>query len=609
MKKLILIFSLMLMCIVQSCSEEQLVVEPTTEQLSRSESDMRVSVTNPTLIDDWENVEYIYLNTSSKYEPVRVTTPWKDGGSSNLPEDFAKDVRKNDGWEMLFHTFKDFGTDPGQNYMCLYNKFTGVIKVFYYYEPEGNGTTLSFWNLQSTKPLKIFDTPSFLALTSNQANTNNSLTFSNLTVPIDNNKTGLRHGWNGFSYQVSRYSSENNDCKVTISPRSQNVTEYNFTGNSKGNIDGVIKSITSTNNSILNDGENKHKGIITKTGEGALKLMNAIKTANEKNWGEIFGHNALNIISGLASNDMFKAFNSGLKTLFGRSTVSNHYTKSDVALELMQKIEITGTGTQDVVTGSLVDFNLKDILQGINTSNHTLITKKGGASINHLGTWTLKKSPVLYYYRTVQVHPDSYTITHYPEDRVEVQGTIEAPSFWHEPNTEIEINPDILPYITSYNTSLEYAGCIRADGVYYKGYVDDVYDIYSPKTLYYDENNWTYKLPLTKTNWVCRTPFTSEQINDKVNLMYYDWGEILEGKVIAFITVEMNINYNGHKFKVNETRAYPVEYGYINTYKPEEFHNPPYSFVINYKCPQRTDLFRLYGGDLTRVPHKIYMDY
>ena len=63
--------------------------------------------------------------------------------------------------------------------------------------------------------------------------------------------------------------------------------------------------------------------------------------------------------------------------------------------------------------------------------------------------------------------------------------------------------------------------------------------------------------------------------------------------------------FNGNKFKVNETRAYPVEYGYINTYKPEESHNPPYSYVINYKWAPRNDLFRLYGGDPTRVPNRI----
>lgn len=151
----------MLMCIMQSCSEEQLVVEPTTEQLSRSESDVRVSVTNPNLIDDWENVETIYLNSSSRYAPTGVTAPWKDGNISALPSDFLKDIKKKDGWEMLFHTFKDFGIDKYQNYMCFYNKFTGIIKVFYYYEAKGESATLTFWNMNGSTPLKIFDLPKF----------------------------------------------------------------------------------------------------------------------------------------------------------------------------------------------------------------------------------------------------------------------------------------------------------------------------------------------------------------------------------------------------------------------------------------------------------------
>lgn len=45
-----------------------------------------------------------------------------------------------------------------------------------------------------------------------------------------------------------------------------------------------------------------------------------------------------------------------------------------------------------------------------------------------------------------------------------------------------------------------------------------------------------------------------------------------------------------------------LDYGYTSEYKPEEFHNPPYSFVINYGYPMRDDLWRLYDGDYRNVP-------
>lgn len=602
MKKLILLTSLVLACLAQSCSDEQVPTEPIKKNLTRSEENVRVSVTNPDLISDWENIETIVLNSSSKRQPKTVTAPWKDGGSVNLPDEFVKDIRKNDGWEMLFHTFKDYGVDSGQNYMCFYNLFTGMLKIFYYCEDNGNGSTLSFWDMHSDSPMKIFDSPSFFSLADNQLTANKKLTFTNATIDGNGKITGLSKGWNGFSYQVSRYSSESLDCPIYIQPVNKNVTQYNFGGKVNGSIQGTIKTVTSTDKSITAGEKNLVEGIINKTGKDASALMNALKNANEKEWGRKFGDKAQDILSSIVDNDIFKALNSGLKLLFGRSTASTHYSKSDVYLELFQNLEITGTSDIEFTSGAPnVKFNLKDVLEGTNPDNHTLIVNNGGASVSHLGTWTLKKCPKVYYYRTVQVHPTSYTITHYPEDRVEVYGTLDAPSFWHNAyEFEIEINPDIRKYVKKVDKYLTYAICDKADGKHRNP--NDVYGRYQPTTLYKDDYTHTYTLPKNKEGWGCRTPFTSEHINENVKLMYYDLGEILEGNMIAFVTVEMEIDYNGHVFNVNETRAYPVDYGYTSEYKPEEFHNPPYSFVINYGCPDRDDLWRLYNGDYRNVP-------
>lgn len=91
---------------------------------------VNVSISNPDLIDNWENIDEILLNTSGE----AVTAPWCDGATTHLPSDFRKDIKKKDGWRILFHTFKKIGLDKKQNYICFYNQFTGYIKIFYYYE-------------------------------------------------------------------------------------------------------------------------------------------------------------------------------------------------------------------------------------------------------------------------------------------------------------------------------------------------------------------------------------------------------------------------------------------------------------------------------------------
>ena len=89
-----------------------------------------ISISNPELITNWENLKEITLNTiGTSTINKRVSTPWTDS-STPLSEKFRKDIKAEDGWIMLFHTFKEVGLDEKQNYMCLYNQFTGFIKIF-----------------------------------------------------------------------------------------------------------------------------------------------------------------------------------------------------------------------------------------------------------------------------------------------------------------------------------------------------------------------------------------------------------------------------------------------------------------------------------------------
>lgn len=65
------------------------------------------SVSNPGLISNWENVTEIVLNkVGNGGSDILVTVPWADGASTKLSTDFCKDIKKADGWMMLFHTFK-----------------------------------------------------------------------------------------------------------------------------------------------------------------------------------------------------------------------------------------------------------------------------------------------------------------------------------------------------------------------------------------------------------------------------------------------------------------------------------------------------------------------
>jgi len=114
--------------LIQSESYKNKMAHAVTRSIVETSTE---SETNPTLISDWENIETVKLNSSSI-----VTVPWVTGASTALSGVFCKDIKKEDGWMMLFHTFKRANLDIGQNYMCFYNMFTGYLKFFYYYEGD-----------------------------------------------------------------------------------------------------------------------------------------------------------------------------------------------------------------------------------------------------------------------------------------------------------------------------------------------------------------------------------------------------------------------------------------------------------------------------------------
>ena len=117
-----LLYLILLSLAFFSCSEKNSVLLNEKNQTRATADICNQSTTNPTLLNDWENVQMISLNTSGNHN---VTVPWANGTASSLSESFRKDIKKGDGWVMLFHTFKQKGLDEKQNYMCFYNQFTG----------------------------------------------------------------------------------------------------------------------------------------------------------------------------------------------------------------------------------------------------------------------------------------------------------------------------------------------------------------------------------------------------------------------------------------------------------------------------------------------------
>lgn len=161
---------------------------------------------NPDLVHNWAQTKLIAIYSWS-HEEINVTSPWCDGCSSPLPESFRKDIKKENGWHMLFHTFQgsSFAEDIGRNYMCFYHPEERIIKSFYYYEWQANARYLGpKWFIMNYADGKIQLADKV---------TEGILFFPNKLDDISKLKNS---GWNGFLFHVPTVDKEDVNASIRI---------------------------------------------------------------------------------------------------------------------------------------------------------------------------------------------------------------------------------------------------------------------------------------------------------------------------------------------------------------------------------------------------------
>ena len=172
-----------------------------------------ISSLNPDLLDNWEQMEAIKLPQSR--DESYVTVPWEDGFAGEVSGTFGRDIKKEDGWDMLFHTFKsDEQTELVDN-LCFYNASSQLVKVFYYYatryvvedrEKLGPKWFVLYGNGDQ---FQLIDTPEH----------NKFLVFPNL---FENASSLYSPGWYGFLFHIPQIKNTENMEEADYKIRYQN---------------------------------------------------------------------------------------------------------------------------------------------------------------------------------------------------------------------------------------------------------------------------------------------------------------------------------------------------------------------------------------------------
>lgn len=176
---------------------------------------------------------------------LKVRLPWANNTSNTVPDEVRTDVKEEDGWRLLYSTIKilDYehqltDADPGVNYILMYNRYTGVLKGFYYSVTNSDNNT-ALWHLIFNKGSKLANFASYFALAQDHATP--SITLSNVST---NGVTGgFENGWNCFMQELA-YDENSMNEELSISGYTLNKSIFNFTGSYKGESKGTLISTT-----------------------------------------------------------------------------------------------------------------------------------------------------------------------------------------------------------------------------------------------------------------------------------------------------------------------------------------------------------------------------
>ncbi|SHI72233.1 hypothetical protein [Bacteroides stercorirosoris] len=300
----------------------------------------------------WETIEQIKLPSGNI-----VYTPWNPNYSkSTIPTDYSRDIQKADGWNIIAHTIN--GVESGLNYILFYNKFTGMLKVFYYLEHNYSQTT-GLWHVRIDRPQNLLAFTNSFANAIDYSNKIQDVYCSNITI---NQNKAFTEGWNCFELELA-YDPYFTTGIMQIEPCGIIQSDLSISGNYELNSEGNIITMN-----------NQKTGNLKGSGEDAKKYITseASKVTNSP----IHGINVSGISASSLVVDMLKK---GVAKLF-KSFTSR--TKEQKPQEYKLQFTTNGTAT--------LNGNITTNLGGgfspieINISND---------KVGILGVWNLLKQP------------------------------------------------------------------------------------------------------------------------------------------------------------------------------------------------------------------------
>ena len=371
------------------------------------------------------------------------------------------DVKESDGWRILYSTVDIIGYDhtvhtgTQSNYLLLYNKYTGVLKGFYYATSmESNNHAFFQLTIPTSQQTKLFNFVSEFAVPSDSTATNSVLLSA---ITDDGIAAGFEEGWNCFMVELS-YDPNSLNETMSISGVCMNVTSFSLNGSIDAESEGVIMGANHKTSSFMS-------GIASVVGDMAKAFMGTLGIAGPVGVG----------LGGLAATSATSLFNYGVNKIFGSLLTQSSTTVQNVQFTTNGKLSVSGTSS---------------------TPSSGLIAPLGSIPLNgtgeRLGVWNLTAKPRYTIPSCpVLVKAELGTMVQYIY-RVETEPTIQ---YVVNPDVSASVNYSIVEY-TRYDGSnvspLPYHASPSTCGAFNTG----VYPMLNQSTLYNDSYTTIKTMPM-----------------------------------------------------------------------------------------------------------------
>ena len=260
--------------------------------------------------NSWRQAEGIFLytggngdggihDTNGNVGYTYVKLPWNVGDvQSNLPNGFCENITPEKGWELAINRCGSRSISNG-NFFALYNKWTGVLR-FFYYQPDGFNTGNDHvWQVSMTDNLADRKSWGYGLPSDETVKDRSKLSTVGAGTQVDyvtpwvemRSSDGLivpNTGWWAFDVNLSLYRP-NNDLSqdnIRLQMRSWNDNHVSLYSTMQAQIDGEIKQKEEESSGV--SASSISQGVCTAVA-GGLKIASSIASFNTKNFAEGLG--------------------------------------------------------------------------------------------------------------------------------------------------------------------------------------------------------------------------------------------------------------------------------------------------------------------------------